>query len=183
MWFSRFMLESLPLFSMSIALILSWWNSSSSTTFNCTQWSISTRGTVARSRLLPLYWIILSSSHLFYTSAVSPLSTLIPWTSSLQCVPCSMVARQKTHKTTIWRHSGCWPLVQASDAGYLWCIWAISQPFPSHPHPEYLLRYIGKQWTSWCISWPSTWQILDVTPCGGLLSPASRLVVSARTQA
>ena len=93
-----------------------------------------------------------------------------------------MGARQRTHQPTIWQNSGCWPLVWAAEAGQLWCIWAPSQALPINHHPGYLLRYTGRQWPSWYISWNLVWKILDVPPCGRIMLPAPLLVASACPQ-
>ena len=38
----------------------------------------------------------------FFASTIAPLSTLIPWTLLLHCVPSSLGARKRTHQPTIW---------------------------------------------------------------------------------
>ena len=113
---------------------------------------------------------------IFFASAMDLLSALLPWTSSLQCAPCSLGARRRTHWPTIWWKSVYLPLVWAAVSGYPLFIWAPSQAFPSHPLPGSSLGYIVKLWPSKFLFHFLTWNIAAVPTCGGMLLTAPYLV-------
>ena len=168
---------------MSMAPMLSWLKSISSTAYLCPSINYLNHRHCGKAFSAPTISASVEIIPFIFSSVVSPLLTLIPWTSSLQCASCSLGVRQRMHQPTILLHSGCWPLVWAADAGYLWFIWAPSQAFPVHTSPGSLLRYIVKQCPYWCLSWTFTWQIASVPPCVGALFPDPHLVSSTHIQA
>ena len=104
----RFLLEYFSLFSMIIALMLSWWNLSFSTTYTCPSIKDLDHSHYGKESSTPIIWYSIDILPFIICFAISPLSTLIPCTSLLQCDPCSLVVRQRSHWPDIWWHSGCW---------------------------------------------------------------------------
>ena len=183
MCFVGFMIYSFPLFYMRITLVLSWWNSISSTAYPCPSIKYIDRRCCGKALYPPTILDSVDIVPFFFASAISLLSTLIPWKFSLQCAPFSLGVRQRTHQTTILWYSVCRTLVWVAYAGYLWCIWAPSQAFPSHTFLFSLMGYIGNQWPYWCLYWTLMWQISAMTLYSVTLLHAPSLVSSACLQA
>ena len=78
MCFVRFMLDSLPLFSMSIALMLSWWNSSSSTAYPYPSIKYLNHRHCGKASSSPTISASVEVLPFNFSSTISPLSTLIP---------------------------------------------------------------------------------------------------------
>ena len=184
MFFVSFVLDSLPLSSMNIALTIFWKNSISSAAYPCLSikcldhrhyGKALSDTTILASVELPPFILCFRDRSIFDPDTMNIIDTV--------CAPCIMVTRQMTHQPTAWWHSGCRSLVWAAYIGYLLCIWSPSQALPSHTCPQSWLGYIGKQWTSWCIFWPLTWLMAAMSLYGGMMFPATFLVASDRFQA
>ena len=125
--------------------MLAWWKLSSSTAYPWPSINSLNHRHCGKESYDPTIYASVDILPFIFYSVISPLLTLIPWTSLFHCDPCILGIRQRTHQPSIRWHSGCWTLLLAADSGYFWGIWLPWQAFPDHPSSLSLLRYIVKQ--------------------------------------